>query len=1491
MANQLDFKIRIDDSILQDLKKIGQEFKRFFADVKKELNLNFNVKGAFQGGGGELSKLTSEINKIQTAIKQSTTQIEKAVQEIPKAIDNVLKDVFVGFDRVFNFFNRFRLRLGGFLGDSRATLLIIINQVVRLAQDVLPKVLGFVDSINRLANQAASFANRPEFKNLQQFLESRQVPLILRIEIFFIKVQAFFVEAVQKLNEIVGVIRFVFNISDREFSKIQQRASKGTENFTKNLDKTEKSVIDLFNKVDAQRRGLFARSLIGLGKFTLGTAGAIGKTATAPLRLVGEELGLLLTSNSRKINRQQEDIARRNEKRNSIQELQKRKQQEIFGANEKFKQSIGDVAKISGDLNKSATQILSTIKEINTTIKGTASKELEKTNMKFSDVLKQFDQVPLKVRQTQESLKGLSGAAGRGRAGTAFNIVPPEQKKELEDFQKRVTSVFTSLFLEFSKLEKTPRTVLNSIRGIFSSIEQGAGDSQKQFRNLQNVLFDAFIKDGKVINRAGANLASEFGKIFLDLKGKSVKSVQEVSKELPKNFNEAINQIEGKSLSLKVSKALSTGLRQGKPEAQKAAGEIAKVIAAFFPQSPAKLGPLKNIIKAGMLIPKQLSMGIMGNKKESMKAGEMIAKSVGDYFPQSLAKLGILKNLPASGKLIPAQLATGILSNLGQITNAAIKLSEVIFAPIKAVLRKIKDAGIGIKNTVQEVIQSGAQIGDISNVTGVAVDEIAELDGIFRSVGERASNNVFTFTRLQQTLNEFNPDRERKLAKIGIDLDEIRQKGKPTIELFKAVADTIKDLPPGSQEAKVAIEALGLTAQSKLIGVLRQGSEEIQRISETAKNFSGAFNQDLVNTSLELRNIFGALSLVSDALKNDFIGQFLPEIKNFFQEILNFFNSNAPKIRGFFLFLGNAVKNLIAVGKEFFILLANEPSKAFRVIVEIAVITFRTLGELVDNLFARIRQNITAELQIRFQAALTGIRGAASNLFTLIFEQIDLRIAKLLLLVEDFFLNLDTFVVGFSNKFLSRTTEVGSRWFKIATAVVTEFFVSIFDFVENTRDRVQIFLLESKRGFIQTFADIASSESFQLVFGKTSGEDLKRDIRAINLEISTLNKDIDRRNAKGNFLDRALAGIDKVAADIKTVDELLDEVNEEISKSNAKFFEESKKNFKVAFEDAQKLIDATKEATEGLFDQKAIDTYTASLKKASEEIKKAVSDTNLKEPLSKLLDELTAETLTKFQNLAKDAPSPIEGTSEEAKEGNQNLLGLIDTFKTAQTATSNISGTFNALFSGIAKQSKAAALAVKSASLLEAIVRTASAVTAALNLPFPLNITQAALVAAQGGAQVGSILAAGLQGFQQGGVIPGTGRGDKVPILAEPGEFMIPLDIVRQNGVAFFEAIKNGVIGIKDFAAGAFSGASANRQSKSNFQNGSLIQPIGGSLKSANGTNGQQVKPEDKVNVINIPDFEGGFERVISGKKGEGMFLNFISANQVQIKRRLGIQG
>lgn len=173
------------------------------------------------------------------------------------------------------------------------------------------------------------------------------------------------------------------------------------------------------------------------------------------------------------------------------------------------------------------------------------------------------------------------------------------------------------------------------------------------------------------------------------------------------------------------------------------------------------------------------------------------------------------------------------------------------------------------------------------------------------------------------------------------------------------------------------------------------------------------------------------------------------------------------------------------------------------------------------------------------------------------------------------------------------------------------------------------------------------------------------------------------------------------------------------------------------------------------------------------------------------------------------------------------LTNASNVFGEMASLVENSMGRQSAAFKGLFLASKAFALA-------NAIVQTSSAITTALaSGPPPYNYIQAAIVAAQGGIQIGTIIAQTIQGFVDGGMVGfeqtvrqnlngkvrgvGGPKDDKILARVSNGEFIVNSDATAKN-FDLLTAINEGRnpdFGFKD--GGAF--ARGARESSSRITN------------------------------------------------------------------------
>lgn len=149
------------------------------------------------------------------------------------------------------------------------------------------------------------------------------------------------------------------------------------------------------------------------------------------------------------------------------------------------------------------------------------------------------------------------------------------------------------------------------------------------------------------------------------------------------------------------------------------------------------------------------------------------------------------------------------------------------------------------------------------------------------------------------------------------------------------------------------------------------------------------------------------------------------------------------------------------------------------------------------------------------------------------------------------------------------------------------------------------------------------------------------------------------------------------------------------------------------------------------------------------------------------IDQMFNQSFTnrsaELDNWYKEQQEAINQNITNEEQRNEALSRLDEQYQQKQRA----------LAKDAAKQGKAAAV-------VQSIINTAEGVTKALAQGgFIFGIPMAGVIGAMGAVQTALIAAQPLP-FQQGGVV-GEGLGDRVPIMAEPGEMVISKENVRRN--------------------------------------------------------------------------------------------------------------
>jgi len=119
-------------------------------------------------------------------------------------------------------------------------------------------------------------------------------------------------------------------------------------------------------------------------------------------------------------------------------------------------------------------------------------------------------------------------------------------------------------------------------------------------------------------------------------------------------------------------------------------------------------------------------------------------------------------------------------------------------------------------------------------------------------------------------------------------------------------------------------------------------------------------------------------------------------------------------------------------------------------------------------------------------------------------------------------------------------------------------------------------------------------------------------------------------------------------------------------------------------------------------------------------------------------------------------------------------------------------------------------------------------------------------------------------GFQTGAFVPGSGSGDIVPAMLEPGEFVVNRNTVNFFGPDFFHSLQNLV---------KVQAAAPERVLRGLSAASSLQFKAGGTVPHISSTGEGPRHLENKMTVVNVMD-EASVEEYLSTKKYGDVFVN-----------------
>lgn len=879
-------------------------------------------------------------------------------------------------------------------------------------------------------------------------------------------------------------------------------------------------------------------------------------------------------------------------------------------------------------------------------------------------------------------------------------------------------------------------------------------------------------------------------------------------------------------------------------------------IANKLPQSPAKSGPLRNLVKMGSTVVAQIAQGMTGAVGIAGKAASTVAERIAGYFPRSPALFGALVFLPKMGIKIVSYLVEGILAGMSHLSSAL----------------------NGVSVQISQSLERAFKVEEMAVKSGIAIQKIGMLQNAMIEVGGNADDLSYTFNKINDTLRQaFSNEDLLKFQRLGIDLDAVRASGDPALALLFKVADVVKTFGINSRQADDALNLIGVTAGSNIIPLLAKGSGEIQKLMQQGADLGIVYDKAFIKSGAQLKAMIARVELIKNTLIDTFLGSILPTIVNFGDEILSLFSENQATIMAFLKTVGQGVSEVLKSIRVLFSIAMQNSGDTWTVIKNVLASLLGFVIDFVGVLFEAVAGKAKAYYRDFGAFALYFWKNYLNFFFAEIRNYVNSAVEKVLVGI---FENVYSFAKKYPklsagalvlfpslSKLFAESkniTEAYKEEIKSASNATELFQKAVIqtekdveDLKKNwklpevtaattfagVKDTVKQLLTDLQQSFTGTAfeGEIAGlSERLSKLF-TTPFEDAKAAAKAAQTEITATLTNI-KKVQETNQLDLA-SSVRQTAEQYK------------LSR------EAELKNIGLRQDLLIRTAETESEAKERQRDKDFTDLESKQ-NQEYEEFKNTLYE--------KMSAQERAEKINEFLGL-----QDLERVRLLEKQKREAFLGTLDFFTTSAQGVATM---FEDLYALSKENVKEFFYAAKAAAIVEATMNIAQGITKALAQGGVFGIAQAAMVGAFGTVQIAKIIASTL-GFAHGGPVGGgSGVRDDVPALLTAGEYVQPRGVVNYYGAKIMEAMRQRVIPREALAnlAGNFP-SPIYRPSVPRFAEGGVVSP----------TQAQQA-PANNISIVNVVD-PSMLDQYLASSVGTRKLVNLIGNNQPDFRRALGI--
>lgn len=253
-------------------------------------------------------------------------------------------------------------------------------------------------------------------------------------------------------------------------------------------------------------------------------------------------------------------------------------------------------------------------------------------------------------------------------------------------------------------------------------------------------------------------------------------------------------------------------------------------------------------------------------------------------------KVEVIITADASGVAKGVAVANTALGNLKtQLTSLDAAAAKAFsFSGLTAITVSATAAAAALVGAVKSAADYGDQLDNMSQRTGVAVEELAKLQYAAKlsdTSSEALGKGIGNLSKLMVAAAGGAEESSKLFEKFGINLRNADGTIRGTSDVLYDLADVFATMPEGPQKTALAMEFFGKKLGQELIPLLNQGSEGLKAMADEAERLGLVLNAEQAKAAADFNDNLDRLGQLSKSVGVNIGNQLIPWLNRMIGEM------------------------------------------------------------------------------------------------------------------------------------------------------------------------------------------------------------------------------------------------------------------------------------------------------------------------------------------------------------------------------------------------------------------------------------------------------------------------------------------------------------------------------------------------------------------------------------------------------------------------------